>query len=142
MRVKLEEEVIVEKPMAVRVRPTLYADKCDSCGKVFAMKGFSGNDGPLARLDGTFEQCPPHKGNMFSAIACSFACAHEIFASGGWRRMEQYKEYADADIRLVRVEIKLTAYIEDEQAIRSSWEKVDQTPHSLIVSPVSYRTEG
>lgn len=131
MRVQLEEEVTAQRLCKVRVRPTLYASKCDACGKVFKMKPYCNDEG-LAYLKGTFQHCatdPETKkgmGNGFSATVCSFKCAHEVFANGGWRKMPEYKPYADADIKLIRCELKITSFVLDEQEIREEWGKIDQ----------------
>lgn len=136
MRIQLEEAVHTERVCRIQVRPPLYASKCDGCGKVFQMKPFC-NDNNLAFLSGTFEHCatdPETKkgmGNGFSAVACSFQCAHVIF-TGAWRNIPQYKPFADEDIRLVRCELKITSYVVDEKAIREEWEKINQTTRDRI----------
>lgn len=131
MHIKLAERVTTPKLVDIVVRPNLYADKCDGCGKVFRIDEYC-NDKDLARLSGTFKQCAKDAdnrgmGNGFSAHVCSFKCAHEVFENGGWRKMGQYKPFADADIRLVRAELKITVYRKDEAEIRREWEALDKT---------------
>lgn len=129
MRIKLEDAVHTEKLMPVQIRPALFASQCDACRKVFHMKPFC-NDGRLGELEGTFEKCPDDPetgrglGNGFYATACSFACAHELFANGGWRKIARYKPYVDADIQLVRAELKITSFVRDEAQLRKEWSEI------------------
>jgi hypothetical protein len=139
MKIKLEEEVVAQKTLPVLVRPALHALKCDGCGEVFDMKEFC-NDTGLGQLGGTFEKCAEDEtgrglGNTFSATVCSFQCAHEVFANGGWRKMPHYKPFADADIRLVRAKLQITAYVLDEGQIRTAWQAVDHTPDGSRTMP-------
>jgi hypothetical protein len=133
MRVKLEDEVVVEKTVRVSVRPALYVPKCDGCGKIFRMNQWNPNDEWLGELRGTFDgaACDPRDGrsmgNTFGATVCSFKCAHEVFASGGWRKMEEYKPFADKDIPLVRAELRITSLVEDEKRAREEWSKIDES---------------
>jgi hypothetical protein len=128
MRVKLEEKVVAEKVVETVVKEALYADRCDGCGKLFDMMPFC-NDSYLGQFMGTFggvaddPETGRGMGNMFVATVCSFACAHEVFALGGWKRIPQYRPYADADIPLVRAELKITSFVRDERELRRDWEK-------------------
>jgi hypothetical protein len=130
--VKLEDEVRETRPVEVVVRRALYAQKCDGCGRVFRMKEFC-NDAGLGQLDGTFEECATEPvtdrrmGNGFSATACSFACAHDLFEGGKWKTMRAYKPFADAGIRLARAQLKLTCYRQTEAELRAEWAKTGET---------------
>lgn len=119
-RVKLAEEKRREQMVSRLVLPVLYADKCDGCGKVFAMEEFC-NEEYRGKLRGTFEHsCAPH-GNGFSAEVCSFHCAHVVFAERGWKNIDRYKDFAAHDINLVRAELVVTNYVLDEAQIRGEW---------------------
>lgn len=123
--IKLENAVMVEKIMTVESRPALYASKCSSCGKIFRMLEWC-NERCRGVIDGTFDEgaVDPETGkgmgNIFTVEVCSFACAHEIF-TGGWRRIQEYKPFADADIALARAELTITFKVDDEAAIRAKW---------------------
>jgi hypothetical protein len=136
MRVKLEDEVTVEKKMRVSVRPALIVPKCDGCGKIFYMKKWNPNDESLGELHGTFDvggmdivdpRTGKGMGNIFLATVCSFKCAHELFASGGWRKMENYKPFADADVPLVRAALRITSLVVDEKKVREEWMEIDES---------------
>ena len=126
MRTKLEDAVMEKREIEVEVEPALYGTVCDSCGRVFHMKAYC-NDRGLARLSGIFDMhnvvdpaTGKGLGNIFAADVCSLACAHELFANGGWRKLSQYKPYVNADAKLVRVEVCVTSMVLDEEAIRAS----------------------
>jgi hypothetical protein len=135
-KIKLEDAVTTKKTLDVQVRPALYASKCDSCGKVFHMKPFC-NDRELGVVNGTFEESPTDRdgrgiGNGFIASVCSFACAHEIFANGGWKKMTDYAVFAKADIRLARAHLTLTPYLQTEEEVRLAWSAVDEVSRMSI----------
>ncbi len=132
MRVKIEDEVTIAKTVCVSVRPALFVPKCDGCGKIFRMNQWNPNDQLLGELCGTFDDVAidsdgKSMGNGFAATVCSFKCAHEVFANGGWRKMESYKPFADADIPLVRAELRITSLVEDEKRAREEWSKIDES---------------
>lgn len=132
MRIKLEEEVRTERVLSVRVRSSLYVQKCDGCGRVFRMEKWSGNEKFLGELHGTFDSVACDKdgrglGNGFAADVCSFQCAHEVFARGGWRKIERYRPFADADIPLARAELLITAHAAGEEKIREDWMATDES---------------
>jgi hypothetical protein len=131
MQVKLADEVRVQKMVEVQEKPTLYASKCDGCDKVFVMDEFC-NEGRRGELRGTFERVATDEdgrgmGNGFMANVCSFKCAHEVFANGGWRKIPEYRRFADADITLGRAELTLTRYVQGEREIRRRWDSNEDT---------------
>lgn len=115
MRVKLADAVMENRE--VEVRPALYAKKCDACGRIFHMRPYC-NDRHLAELRGTFDKVDAVLGNVFLADICSLACGHELFANGGWRKLDAYKTFATMDATLVRVELCVTSMVLDEKAAR------------------------
>src|SRR5262245_48370002 len=114
--VKLRDEIKTEKMVEVVERPALYAKQCDACRKIFEMDVWC-NEAPVARLGGTFTastaMATGRLGNMFEATVCSFACADKLF-TGGWRDMPNYKPFVEADCRLVRASVQLTALMRTE----------------------------
>jgi len=122
MKIMLENAVVAEKMVKVEIRPPLYASKCDGCGKVFKMLEYF-NDMGLAKLEAIFDDAhmPHHLSNHFEATVCSFQCAHEVFANGGWKKMPKYREFADLDLSLVRAKLLITSFVQDEVELRRDW---------------------
>lgn len=137
--IKIADEVREDRVVSVLVRKDLYAHKCHGCGKLFGMKPFA-NDEQLAVLRGTFAEGVNDPdtgrglGNMFRAEVCSFQCAHEVFANGGWRSIQEYKPYADADIPLVRGELRITSLLQSEEALKKEWESRVEGSGAVFVS--------
>lgn len=126
VRIKLEDAVTEARTVEVEIKPALYADVCDGCGRIFRMREFCGERG-RAELRGTFDKraTDPETGkglgNTYHARVCSFKCAHTLFAEGGWRRDPRYGPFAAVDVRLARAELCVTAGVDDEAAIRREW---------------------
>ena len=122
MRVKLEEEVVENRPQIVK--QALWAERCDACQKVFVM-GEVCNERGRAQLRGIFDKVPVvdgrSHGNTFGATVCSFLCAHALFAEGGWRNMAKYKPYADIDATLLRGEVVITVHSQTPEQLRKKW---------------------
>lgn len=121
-RVKLADAVFAKRMTTVETRPALYAMKCDGCARVFDMAAYC-NDTGLGQLHGTFKDGTRSMGNGFTATACSFKCAHDLFAKEGWKLMPKYSEFVALEIPLVRCELKITSFVRDEAALRAEWKK-------------------
>ena len=128
-KVEVRKEVIKKCSVVVEyvAKPALLLNKCDACGKTFRMDMFC-NDEHLALMVGTFDKCVNDNngrglGNGFYATACSFKCAHRLFAEDGWKKMSLYKPYAVANAKLVRAELKITSYITDGTKLAAEWDK-------------------
>jgi hypothetical protein len=104
MRKKLKEAVHTRTLVKIEVKPALYADKCDCCGKLFTLDKYCNDKLSPGDMQGTFDQCSGSKGNMFFATVCSMDCAAKIF-NGGWKDMRGYKSYAKEGATLVRIEL-------------------------------------
>jgi hypothetical protein len=129
---KLEDAVIEQRLMSVEVLPALHASKCEYCGVVFSMKAY-GDHAAVGELRGIFEYIPGKRavrvtdgdcrdcGNIFSAACCSFACADQLYRNECWKKIEYYKPFADAEMRLMRVEFHLSRDITFEADLRAKW---------------------
>jgi hypothetical protein len=123
VKIKLENAIVGTKTIKVELRPALYALQCDGCGKIFKMSEYC-NDMGLAKLECLFDAAhnlPRDLGNSFEATVCSFQCAHEVFANGGWKKMPEYNEQAALDCRLVRATLLITSFVRDEAELRQEW---------------------
>jgi len=123
MHVKLADAVTQEETIEVGVRPALHALKCDACGTIFTMAKFSPNDTALGQMHCTFNN--QHGTNVFNLHVCSFHCAHELM-TGGWRKHPDLQHHAEADVQLVRAELRITSLVLSEALIRSKWQTVDR----------------
>jgi hypothetical protein len=128
MRVKLEEEVVENRPQIVK--QALWAERCDACQKVFSMDPISIQFGGLigtskesgrSEMFGKFDKRPNGGDNDFLATICSLLCAHNLFAEGGWRSMPAYKAHVDIDAKLMRAETAVTAHSQTPEQLREKW---------------------
>lgn len=132
---KLRDEVQKTENVAVAyvARPELYATQCAACSKVFRMSKWNHNDADLGYLRGTFDgkgrvvdpESGKGMGNMFFCYVCSFACAHTMM-TGGWRDLEEYKPFADADHELIRAELRITSLVTLEAELIREWESTPE----------------
>lgn len=112
-------------------RPALYASECSACGRLFRMDDRAKDITP-AHLKGIFDRCAEDEdgrglGNVFSATACSFACADVLF-SGGWRKMEQYQPYVKVGAILERTSVTITTHVKTESDLIAEWESEAERP--------------
>lgn len=135
MRVQIGEAVREEILVDVEVRPALYVQQCDGCGEHFRMKEFC-NDQNLGQLSGTFSGIAVGRdgrrmGNIFISDVCSFACAHKVL-TGGWKKIEEYKPFAEQDYELVRAELKITTMVvRGTKDLRKEWSKIDRSKKNI-----------
>jgi len=126
----LKRSIRKKRTQTVEVKPELRALKCDSCEKLFQMGAFC-NDQHLAEMSGTFDKVATTKlgsgrGNTFSAIVCSFACADEIF-NGGWKRLSLYGDHhVRCGCELVRASLKITKYVREEAELVEEWGEMEE----------------
>jgi len=118
--VLLREAVVGKKTVQYNKKDALRATKCDACGKLYQMSSWC-NDDFVGLLRGTFDKMPGTHGNMFDALVCSFACAEQIM-QGGWKKLEEYKDFVAVGATLVRAEVKITTAFKTEQELIDDWE--------------------
>lgn len=119
--IELRKKVIGMVEVEQVVKPALRALKCDSCGKIFQMRGPA-----AALLQGIFNRTvhTPQGytcGNTFRTVVCSFHCAGEIF-SGGWRKLSFYKRFAEQGAELEQVALTITTHVKYEKELLREWE--------------------
>ena len=120
--IELKKAKLGKKQVPYEKKPALKAHVCDGCGKIHRMDPYC-NDGEIGVLTGTFDVSV--RGNMFSAIVCSFKCAHELMR-GGWKKMERYEDYIEAGANLVRCEVKVTAYVKEKDELIKEWKEREE----------------
>lgn len=124
----LKEKIIEEKTVEIVTKQALFANECSCCGKVFTMEKYCNDRLTPSNMEGTFDGGSAYidddgrgLGNMFSTTFCSFSCADEIF-KGGWKKLEIYKPYANANAELVRIALGLTSLIKEKEELLEEWE--------------------
>lgn len=121
MKIKIRDAIKGVKAVSYEQKPELWLNKCDSCGRLFGMERWCNDVLDPGRIFGTFDRVYRDRGNMFFATACSLECAHKIF-TGGWKTMNEYRGYAKAGAKLMRVEIGITAlFVPEDEAVKT-WE--------------------
>jgi len=131
---KLRSAVMGSRTVDYERKPALYASECAGCGCLYQMRQWNPNDRDLGTMRGTFEcrtVCDENgrgRGNMFHADVCSFACA-DMVMKGGWKKIERYRPFADANAILVRVELQVTALVVKQPELEAEWEAAPETEH-------------
>ncbi len=132
--IKLRDAVKGTAKVRYIQRPTLWAQQCAGCGRIFKMRGMK-LDNPTrvpGDMRGLFDQGATDRdgrglGNMFNATVCSLTCAHTV-QDGEWKEIKEYKPYAKIGATLERVEVYVTNDILDEAALIAEWEAQPQRP--------------
>lgn len=127
-RVTVRKETKKAVRQMVVDKEALVAKQCDCCEKIFDMN--DNRDGPAGELRGMFEASVADKdgrslGNMFSATACSFLCAHKI-VTGGWKKFKDYAPYAKHKVKLGRVSFTISPLITEAELL-ADWQSGART---------------
>lgn len=132
--IKLRDAVKGTAKVRYTQRPTLWAQQCAGCGRIFKMIGMK-LEGPTrvpGSMRGLFDQCAEDRdgrglGNMFNCSVCSLACA-QIVQDGAWTTIKEYKPYAKIGAKLERVEVYVTNTLLNETEIIAQWEQATPRP--------------